>query len=331
MTKVTPAGQIVPLGRDYYDRQNLEHINHTPGITVDHESNIYVADYSSVFKITADGTKTTLIAGGDTGGRALSSNDPSEAQLDRPKGIAVDPKGNIYIADTHNSRVLKIANNKISVFVGDDELTSPVSIVLDNENNLFIADNYRHYILKVTEDAKVSAKITTGRWTAKSLTVDAQGNLYVFLRDKSSNALAPQDRAKIMKIGIAKSAKSLSLALEPYPGDLSRWLYGIKISPDGSSLYATDDLHKAVHEFRLGFPYYGDHIDNTPTSIQTTLRRYKLALGGVMFAAGVSTVGFYLANSIADIYNNPDVPSLDHWNPTAEGWLPHWLQSISSS
>ena len=71
---------------------------------------LYVADTMNhaVRSIAPDGTITTLAGtgsrgyGGD-GGLAI------EAQLDRPYGLDVAPNGDVFVADTHNQRVRRIA------------------------------------------------------------------------------------------------------------------------------------------------------------------------------------------------------------------------------
>jgi DNA-binding beta-propeller fold protein YncE len=81
------------------------------GLRVDASGNVYVADYESsmVVKITAGGTLSifagTGTAGSPTPGPATSSD------LNYPWGVGVDASGNVYIADTGNSLVLKVSGS----------------------------------------------------------------------------------------------------------------------------------------------------------------------------------------------------------------------------
>ena len=92
--------------------------------------------------------------GGD-GGRALDAN------LRSPTGLAIDPRGNIYIADTDNHRIRKVDSRGIITtvvgtgqngFFGDGgagtqaQLNSPQGIAVDAQGYLFIADTNNHRI-----------------------------------------------------------------------------------------------------------------------------------------------------------------------------------------
>jgi tripartite motif-containing protein 71 len=65
------------------------------GIAVDGEDNVYVTDEAGVRKFTANGE---LLAAWTAAG-----------QFGDPYGIATDPKGTLYVADTDNGRIVAIA------------------------------------------------------------------------------------------------------------------------------------------------------------------------------------------------------------------------------
>jgi len=74
------------------------------GVAVDQEDNVYVADASNnvIRKVTSDGLVTTF-AGTATAG--LSNGSESMVRFFSPNGVAIDLKGNFYIADTLNSKI----------------------------------------------------------------------------------------------------------------------------------------------------------------------------------------------------------------------------------
>jgi sugar lactone lactonase YvrE len=86
-------------------------------LKVDVMSNVYFTEFSTsrVRKITPGGY-TTIIAGGGqtTAGNFTTSNFGTNARFSRVSGIAIDPSGNLYIADTDNFAVRKITMNSLT-------------------------------------------------------------------------------------------------------------------------------------------------------------------------------------------------------------------------
>ena len=76
------------------------------GIAVDDDGNVFVADAGNnvVRRIATNGSITTY-AGNGSAGYSGDGGPASQSQLNSPWGIAVDDKGNLYIADTYNSAV----------------------------------------------------------------------------------------------------------------------------------------------------------------------------------------------------------------------------------
>ena len=108
------------------------------------------------------------------GGGTVDGRPATVATLPQPSGIAVDPAGNLYIADSSNQRIRKVAagsgiittvaGNGSYGFSGDGGaataagLSSPHGVALDTAGNLYIADTYNQRIRKV---AAGSGVITT--------------------------------------------------------------------------------------------------------------------------------------------------------------------------
>jgi trimeric autotransporter adhesin len=114
-------------------------------------------------KVDLSGTITT-VAGNGTNAYSGDSGPATSASLNFPTGAAVDGAGNIFIADTSNSRVRKVdaggtittvAGNGNFGFSGDGgpataaSLAGPDGVALDSAGNLFIADTSNQRIRKV--------------------------------------------------------------------------------------------------------------------------------------------------------------------------------------
>src|SRR5262249_1844413 len=79
------------------------------GLAVDAKGNLYAADTDEglIRKITPDGTVTTLA--GKPNNQGLADGKGPAAQFGGPRGLAVDKDGNVYVADSDNGVIRKIA------------------------------------------------------------------------------------------------------------------------------------------------------------------------------------------------------------------------------
>src|SRR5258708_1592344 len=79
------------------------------GVAVDDSGTVYVADTLNqlIRKITASGVVTTLA--GKSGKTGSDDGVGSEARFGSPSGVATDRSGNVYVADTANHAIRKIA------------------------------------------------------------------------------------------------------------------------------------------------------------------------------------------------------------------------------
>jgi sugar lactone lactonase YvrE len=122
----------------------------------------------------------------------------------RPHGITIDAAGNLYVAETNNSRIRKVTpKGEVSTLAGsemgfadgsgsDARFYIPEGIAIDATGNLYVADTYNNRIRKVTPKGKVSTLAGSGEEgfadgqgnTAQfnrpsGIAIDAAGNLYV--------------------------------------------------------------------------------------------------------------------------------------------------------
>jgi sugar lactone lactonase YvrE len=99
------SGDGGPAARAQIDALNL---------AVDAAGNVFVVGSNRIRKIGTDGVIRT-VAGTGTPGFAGDGGPATDAQLNGPSAVAVDAKGNLYIADTLNGRIRKVdAEGKVS-------------------------------------------------------------------------------------------------------------------------------------------------------------------------------------------------------------------------
>ena len=172
------------------------------GVAVDVDGNVYVADTYNyrIRKITPAGVVTTL-AGNTNYGYADGAG--AGALFYLPKGVAVDPAGNVYVADENNQRIRKITpTGTVTTLAGSTggstdgdvsvaQFSTPGGIAIDADGNLYIGDTGNHRIRKITPAGVVStlAGSTQGITDADGsaarfnkptgVVVDGDGNIYV--------------------------------------------------------------------------------------------------------------------------------------------------------
>lgn len=108
--KVTAAGEVTTLaGSGTAGDQNgtgtSASFNMPRSVTVDSSGNVYVADFLNhrIRKVTAAGVVSILA------GSTLGYQDGANASFNFPMGVALDGWGNLYVADSSNNRIRKIA------------------------------------------------------------------------------------------------------------------------------------------------------------------------------------------------------------------------------
>lgn len=132
----------------------------------DAAGNMYVADSGNdrIRKITTAGEVTTF-AGGSPG---FSDGIGIAAKFNFPKGICIDPTGNLYVSDEVNHRIRKITpSGEVSTIAGstagfnngtgiEAQFRNPQNITIDPQGNLYVVDFYNQKIRKITTSGVVS-------------------------------------------------------------------------------------------------------------------------------------------------------------------------------
>jgi uncharacterized repeat protein (TIGR01451 family) len=142
------------------------------GIALDSAGNLYIADVYNqrVRKVAVNGTIST-VAGNGSAGYSGDGGQATSAQLNQPFDVAVDAAGNLYVADSANHRVRKVAaNGTISTVAGTGtagysgdgglatsaQLNGPDGLTVDAAGNLYIAEYANNSVRKVAPNGVIS-------------------------------------------------------------------------------------------------------------------------------------------------------------------------------
>ncbi|MDE0435497.1 MAG: M12 family metallopeptidase [Bryobacterales bacterium] len=177
-------------------------LSYPASLTVDADGNLFIADTGTqrIRRVDSSGIVTT-IAGTGVRGFAGDGGPAIQAQIDRPRGVAVDAAGNLFIADSRNRRIRKVdPSGNISTFprgYSSDGVTlsgSPAGVAVDSAGNLFFTNTTNSNVFRVDPSGTITQ--IAGIWRSgysgdggpainahlrgpSDVTVDAAGNLYI--------------------------------------------------------------------------------------------------------------------------------------------------------
>jgi len=163
--KITPNGEVTTLAgstEGYTDGEGKKARFFYPrGIAVDtYGRNIYVAEYSGhrIRRISSQGVVSSYAGSEADFENGLRKN----AKFYYPSGIAIDTKGNVYVADANNHKIRKIdTEGEVSTFAGstpgfangiatNSMFLYPSDVAVDALGSVYIVDSGNQMIRKST-------------------------------------------------------------------------------------------------------------------------------------------------------------------------------------
>ncbi|HYW69511.1 MAG TPA: hypothetical protein VE961_00665 [Pyrinomonadaceae bacterium] len=139
------------------------------GVAVAPDGTIYVSDAGDnnrIRKISADGKVETFAGSGQEG---FADGPGLQAAFNTPSGLAIDPAGNLYVADTGNNRIRKLSpQGLVSTIAGEGTagyadgaasqamFDGPIGVAVDKAGNVFVADSYNDRVRLISTNGQVT-------------------------------------------------------------------------------------------------------------------------------------------------------------------------------
>jgi len=204
---------------------NAAVLNHPVGLAFDSSGNLYIGDSNNHrIRMVAPNGIITTVAGNGNPGFSGDGGPATKAELNEPFGIAFDPYGNLFIADSANNRIrVLMTNGTITTVAGNGkagysgdmipaltaELNQPFDVAFDPYGNLYIADSNNFRIRKVTTSGTI---LTVGGGTGEGYSGD--GFIGTNAKLNSASGVVVDSSNNVF---IADSGNNVIRELTPYP------------------------------------------------------------------------------------------------------------------
>ena len=250
-------------------------------LAVDGSGNVYVSSGEVVVKVNSAGTVTPFAGNGSVG--YAGDNGPAiSASLFSPQGLCVDNAGNVYLADTANSRIRKIntqgiittvAGNNTGGFTGDGvqatatSLFYPGDVAIDSKGDLFISDGLNGRLRMVNPSGIISTVAGGGGSLQDGGALQAGLAPAGIAVDSNGNVLVVEaGYRRVRRVVLAQES------ITTVAGQLPTANAGDNVPATSTALL--DPVGVAVDS--IGNLYIGDYIDSrirkvSPSGIITTI------------------------------------------------------------
>lgn len=172
------------------------------GVAIDSQGDVFVADSGNNRIV-----EVPLLSGAlsNSAQMVVASGSIAGSDLNAPAGVATDAAGNLYIADSGNSRIVFVPNDG-SLEVGaaytvGSGFSSPLAVTADASGDLYVADSGNGKVDKIVWPlgAGQVEVVAANLEQPSALALDASGSLYVVNEGSSSVLRIPNEGGTLVQ------------------------------------------------------------------------------------------------------------------------------------
>ena len=278
-------------------------LNQPRGVAVDSGGNLFIADTKNHRICHVNATTGHIMTVAGRGGASFGGEGGpgTNANLNHPSGVALDGRGNVFIADTYNHRIRRlaynasagagggvittVAGNGTAAFSGDwgpamtqdvgSALNTPTGVAVDGSGNLYIADYENHRIRRVAADTGI---ITTVVGDGQRLfggdghpgTSASLANPYGVAVDASGNLYIADTGSNRIRMFVADLNKIISDIM---------YFNNIGVSARSSNRSGNEYMINALRRYKQITG--GDYVFPGPTSSETANPEIPRIINGI--------------------------------------------------
>lgn len=176
-----------------------------------------------------------------------------EGEFLHPHGIAVNPDGDIFVADTDNNRIVKLHyhNGKLEWIKSLGGFSHPMDVALDSKNNLYVTDAENSQIVVLDSSLIVKAVFRENLIHPSGIAVIDKDSKY---NNNKDDFIVVVDLGNTRLQKLTTSGKPIASVTARDIGLSSAFFTYVAIDRNGN-IYVTDKINDQIHKFDRNLSY----------------------------------------------------------------------------
>jgi DNA-binding beta-propeller fold protein YncE len=190
-------------------------------------------------------------------GQSFGGRGAGAGEFQEPRGLAIDPDGNLLVADSQNNRIQKLDRSGkplatwggISPGDGPRQFRTPCGVTVGSDGSIYVADTWNHRIQKLSAKGDFVLQWREedpGLWGPRAIVAAPDGS--IFVADTGNKRILAYDPGGQRLLSFGSEGNNDRQFIEPV---------GLAIDPQTKTLYVADTGNHRVQFFGLDGTFQG--------------------------------------------------------------------------